>query len=540
MANPIVRVNVSQQTAPIPDTLQERGAFVSQGGSNLAAGTISSPLTSLAAFKAILAAPLTLASLSQSAGVATATLASTTASSGTYNATTGLVTLTLVANVGLLPGSTVTVSAATGTGVFADINGTYVATVGTGGTTLTYTIAASLTMTITGASVQADIGATNGDTFWTTIAGASPAAYDGVVLATVASASTFTFAIASGTSSPATGSITFSPRNSGELLQMATTFFAQGGAVAVSVIELGQGEPAAGPPALATYIEAQVVQPFYAYLVPRNWDGISAFLSLIASFEAPTAKTYFFVTTTINTYSVYTDLMKCVFLQVEAPSIPDSEFTLAADFYVLLNSFPSGASKVSPFEYNFVFGVTPYPQTSNATLLQNLAAANVSYIGTGAEGGISDAIIFGGNTADGNPVNYWYSVDWVQVVGNEALANAVINGSNNKQNPLYFNQQGINALQSVLAGVMSRGSTFGLVLNPVFQTQLDPSDFQAALEAGTYDEFSVVNAIPFVDYVDENPGDYAIGRYAGLSVAFVPLRGFDMIIFNLLASNFPQ
>lgn len=78
---------------------------------------------------------------------------STTASSGTYNSTTGLVTLTLAATQTLSPGDTVTVSGATGTGSFANINGTFQAGVGTGSTTLTYTIATGLTLTITGATV---------------------------------------------------------------------------------------------------------------------------------------------------------------------------------------------------------------------------------------------------------------------------------------------------------------------------------------------------------------------------------------------------
>lgn len=78
----------------------------------------------------------------------------TTISSGTYNSTSGLVTLTMASAVNLNPGDTVTVSSATGTGSFASINGTFQAGVGTTGSTVTYTIAPSLTLTITGGSLQ--------------------------------------------------------------------------------------------------------------------------------------------------------------------------------------------------------------------------------------------------------------------------------------------------------------------------------------------------------------------------------------------------
>lgn len=74
---------------------------------------------------------------------------------GSYNSGTGLVTLTLAYPMGLTTGSSVvTISSAAGTGSFASINGTFVAGAGTGGSTVTFTVATSLTMTITSASAK--------------------------------------------------------------------------------------------------------------------------------------------------------------------------------------------------------------------------------------------------------------------------------------------------------------------------------------------------------------------------------------------------
>jgi hypothetical protein len=458
MANPIVITNVNLIVAPVPNTLQQTGAFISQGGTTLSSGTYSL-LTQLADLTSLLAAPLAVTSLAWSGGTVTAT-------------------------------------------------------------------------------ATAAHGITTGDTFLTTISGAAPAVYNGTFLATSTGADTFTYALASdGGTTPATGTIKYTPRNVAELVAMATTFFAQGNNTAVYVLELGAGEVAAGVTALGNFITASA-QFFYAYLVPRSWDGVSAFLTFLAGFEAPSKKTYFYVTTTTGTYTDYTTLMKPVFLQIEAPTTPTVEFSLAADFYTLLHYSPSSTNKVAPFEYTFVFGVTPYPQTGNAALLAELTAANVSYIGTGAEGGISDAIIFGGNYADGNPVNFWYSVDWAQINVNLNVTNAVINGSNDPSNPLYYSQTGINRLQAVAASTMGSGITFGLVLNPVIQVEQNAADFAAALDAGKYTNFTVINAVPFVDYVTDNPSDYRIGKYAGYTVAYTPLRGFDQIIFNIDASNF--
>ncbi len=76
-----------------------------------------------------------------------------TVSAGAYNNTTGAVTLTTSAPHGLVPGDTIFVSAAAGTGSFASINGPQTLVTGTGGTSLVFNVATGLTMTITGATV---------------------------------------------------------------------------------------------------------------------------------------------------------------------------------------------------------------------------------------------------------------------------------------------------------------------------------------------------------------------------------------------------
>jgi hypothetical protein len=394
---------------------------------------------------------------------------------------------------------------------------------------------------------------TSGDHFWTTIAGATTTIYNGLVLATATGASTFTYALVSdGGTTPATGTITYTPRNSGELLQMVTTFYAQGANQSVYVLELGAGEAAAGVTELTTLItnkswspapgQAALSNPqgrFYAYLVPRSWDGVSGFLTLLTSLDGPFAATYFYITTTTGTITDYTAILKSAYLLVEAPGATALEFQAAGPFWDLLNTNPSATNKVAPFEYRFQFGVTPWPSTGQSSTLATIAAENGNYVGTGQQAGISTALIFGGQYADGNPVNYWYSIDWAVINGTQNVGAAVINGSNNPINPLYYNQPGINSLQQVLASTMTSASTFGMLLNPVVQTELDGPALDQALDNGIYDGYTVVNAIPFPAYSVENPDDYGVGVYSGLSVSqYTPLRGFDKIDFNINVTNF--
>ena len=535
----IVTVNVTQTVAPTPNQLQKKGAMISQGATKLPAGT-PSILTQPSDLTALLQDVKSLASLTQAGGVATGTLKSTTVAAGAYNDETGQVTLTLTADVDVTVGDAVTVANVTGTGDYADIEGSFVAEEGSVGTTLKFTIEAGLTMTITGGDVNASLGLPNGSEFWTTIAGAAQAGYNKTAIATVTTDKTFTYAVDSTTVSPATGGPTMTTSGSVELTQMVTTFFAQGSQQAVWVLELGPGTPAEGVTALAAYVTANTVngqKPFYSYLVPRSWGGEATWATYLDTAGATTGRTYGFTTVSTSQYQAFAD-KKAAFTMVEAPDLPATEFTAAFPFWVTLNYSPSSTNKVTPLAFAYGVGVTPYPTAGASALLDTLKAVGVNYVGTGAEGGISNAVLLWGTTMDVRPFNYWYSVDWVQITGSQAIANAVMNGSNDPINPLYYNQNGIDRLQQVLAAVMNSGISFGLVLGNVQQTSLSASAFQIALDQGIYDGFTTVNAVPFTAYAAANPSDYRAGKYDGLSVQYTPNRGFESITFNINVTDF--
>ena len=452
----IVTVNVSEQIAPTPSTLQQTGVFISQGATTTAAGT-RTLLTQLSSLASILTGALPLSALTWSSGVVTAT------ASAAHNITIG-------------------------------------------------------------------------DSIELTISGALPSGYNGTYLCTATTSTQFTYSLVS---NPGTASTfgTWTPEDVTELNAMNSTFFGQGNNAPVYVLELGLGSVTEGVTYLGTWL-ANNPYTIYTACVPREWDGNSSFLSLIAEYEAPTSMFYFFVTTTISTYSSYTALMKCVMANVEAPSIPTTEFDAAAWMYQVLSMQPSNTNKVPPFAFRYLFGVTPYPTAGNNTLLTQLQAANINYVATGAEGGISNTITWLGDTLDGNDFLYWYSVDWMQIQSNLSLSNAVINGSNNPINPLYYNQYGINSLQSVESNVVQDAITFGLVTGTLTLTTLDSPTLDQQINLGTYANQAVVNCVPFVTYAEANPGDYKIRTYRGMSVIFIPATGFIAIVLNLLVSQF--
>jgi hypothetical protein len=547
MPNPIVTVQVSQQVAPTPDMLQKTGALISQGGTTLISGTT-----------ALLTQYSDLAPWLPTAGISI--------NNAVWNAAFGgQVTATTATNLGVA------------TGAFFDA----------------------------------------------VITGMTPSAYNGSFKAEATAANSFTYYLAPNPGPMVSAGSVLQPA-SAELQSMALTFFSQSGAQSVYVLELGAGSVASGVQALQNYIATTDTQFFYSYLTPREWDADPNFLAMLATFESDTSKTYFFVTTTLNTYQLYTPQMKDVVAMVEAPaysgwpanilsattwasgqvtattttphnvkpgdwitivgSVPAGyngsfkalagttgstlvyalatnpgtittegslqarvgtsagrqagEFSHAADFYVALNYAPSATNKVSPFAFSFLNDVTPFPTFGNSALISTLKTGNINYVSTGAEGGISDTMLVWGHTMDGRPFNYWYSVDWMQITVDQAVANAVINGSNIPANPLYYDQNGIDRLENVAASVGAQGVSFGLAVGRVVQLGLDDVTFNTNLNNELYAGNVVINAIPFATYVRANPGDYKVGKYAGLTMVYTPQRGFEAIVFNIVVTDF--
>lgn len=544
----IVTVNVTETQAPAPNNLQQVGAAVSQGATNTAPGTLTL-LTQPSSLTPIINGANPVSGITQTAG--TATLTATNAH---------------------------------------------------------------------------DIAV--GDSAEIVVAGATPAAYNGTFLATATSTHAVTYAVPSGTSSPASGTIVYTLEDVGELVAMVTTFFAQGSVTPLYVFECGVGDPNDGVAFLQAWITANPLT-VYAWLVPRTWDGNDNFIAMLGLYNATTALVYFWITTTLATYQNYTNLMKCARTVIEAPvygtwtanaltaisysggvvtattasvhgvavgqwfqisgvtptgyngwwqaqvgttgstlvydspvalagesalgtlvasyvsspGIPATEFSMAAFFYVQLSYRPSSAFRVPPYAFSFLYGVTPFPNQGNSALLTTLRANFVNYVATGAEGGISNTMAVWGVGEDGTPLNFWWQIDWLNININLDISNAVINGSNNTQNPLYADQDGVDQLQAVGASTISSGITFGLIFGQVLLTSLDGPTFAQNSGMGLYDGYAVINAVPFATYYAASPSDYSPpggggAKYAGFSVSFSPQNGFTNIVFNLNATEF--
>jgi hypothetical protein len=471
--NSIVDVNVQTVQAPTPNTYQQTGCLVSFGGSNLTAMNMEE-LTQLSDLDDFINGP---------EGIATMTWAA------------GVVTVSTLAPMVPAPNP--------------------------------------------------------GDTPAMAITGNTPAGYNYTGNVTIVDESTFTYPVSTDPgASTVTG--TFQSQISIELSQMATTYFTQGNRSSVWVLELGEGSNiSANATALQTFLSSND-KLFCGYLLPRlcgaTAPNIDAFKPIFAQYQNPEAMTYFWLTVTPATQAILNDTFKSVIQFVEAPSVtsptgtnignPNGEFSCAAMFYNAVAFKPSSVNPVAPMAFKYVYGVTAYPTQNMGPTLKSFKTNFTNYVATGAEGGIAYTILYEGVTKDGyDYFNWWWTIDWVQININLDLSNAVVNGSNNALAPLYYNQNGINFLETVLYGTMRSGAAFGMITGQIVMTQLDGPVLQDQINQGIYAGQCNVNAVPFINYNLANPGDFRIGEYDGLSVLFIPARGFIHIQVNIIASS---
>jgi len=395
------------------------------------------------------------------------------------------------------------------------------------------------------ATTEAPLPFQIGDIVNLTIAGCTPSGYNGTFPCTITGASAFTYPLA-GNPGSETVLGTYVSVSVAEVTDMNAEWWAQGSTLAVYVLELGALGSVNAIAALATYLEKYPnteyedgdVGYFYHYCVPPEWSSQSTYVTLVEEYEATNDMTYFDTTMTTGNYTSFAGV-KSVIGEVQAPAAPATEFSVVATMFNVLNRNPSATNKATQFCYNFQFDVTVYPKAGNSTILAELKAAGVNIVKSAAEGGISNAMLAYGTTMDVNAIDYWYSIDWLILQSDLALTNAVINGSNDPLAPLYYDQAGINTLQSVEEGVCATGVSYGLLLGNPILVETDPTTFANNVTNGVYAGNIAINAVPFTTYVLLNPSNYQARKYGGLQVAFSPQLGFEQVIINLNAVQFP-
>jgi hypothetical protein len=380
-----------------------------------------------------------------------------------------------------------------------------------------------------------------GSTTTIVVAGVSTTAYNGTFTATGVDATTLHYSLADPTVHSITGSGTVEVGPQVFLQAADDTWWAQGNTfTGYYIYETGTAVVANVITSVQTYLTANP-QTIYNWIflpgVDSDHTDVKAFLLL---HNALTSLIKFYLPVSVSTYTSWDteNTLRNTFIMIQSPDANASTELDVVSFAQYMTSFtPSPTNKLPPSQYTYLDAVTAYAPLTQSTINAFLAG-NVNFVATGAEGGISNTILVAGKNLNGTPANVGFSIDWQQIQLNEAISNAVINGSNNPEAPLYYNQDGINFLQQVAATVATRAIQSGLALGQVVLTQLDAVTFASNVQKGLYAGNYVINAVPFTDYVAVNPSDYANQIYGGFSASYVPQYGFETIVFNLNVTQF--
>lgn len=551
MGNPIVIVTVSQEQAPEPSLLQRTGALVSQGGTSLSAQALSL-LTSVEDLAALLPSALSITSIAWAStygGQATVTTAAA------HNVPTGTQFVTTIA--GAIP---------------SGYNGTYLA-MATGASTFTYYQATNPgTSPASTAGTYTRKGVGDLQAMVTTFFAQAGPAQSVYVLETGAVAlATAVSNLSSFITSNSNPQIIYSylvPRQwaaSTDFVAVVANFnnttsktyfwitpqyenialfpdtdkccrlLVEAPVYGTWALDAFSAATWSGGSVTATTATAHGVKPGDQITVIGNTPA--AYNGTFIARPGTTGSTLIYsLTSDPGSNTVLGSLQASIYAST---GISATEFSWAAGFARSLQYSPAAGNPVTSFAYSYLYGVTPYPTRGTGPITTLLETAEVSYVASGNEAGLTTAFLKYGHGLDGRPFNYWYSVDWMQINVNLQETAAIVNGSNNPLNPLYLNQRGIDRLQQVAVGVGGSAITFGLALGgPVVITELSANQFADALSAGTYAGQLVVNAIPFTSYFAASPSDYRQGQYDGLSMAYTPQTGFEHIVFNILVTDF--
>jgi len=129
------------------------------------------------------------------------------------------------------------------------------------------------------------------------------------------------------------------------------TFFAQGSAVGVYLLDLGQPGTGGTEDQVAAFADylADPKLAMYGYVVPTSWDSNTDFIQLANNYTANTAKVYFFIVTAEpqnTSYESPYDGLKSV-VAITDETYPDTN-AAAMFMYLVTSADPSPVNKVAP------------------------------------------------------------------------------------------------------------------------------------------------------------------------------------------------
>lgn len=272
---------------------------------------------------------------------------------------------------------------------------------------------------------------------------------------------------------------------------------------------------ATGVATLDAYITANRTKVYSIY-VDSSFYPLAEYAALALKYSGDADMLYFtnevtdYVTSGTGTDWVDNDLkgLKSVWGVLPNPT-KATEWPGMAQFGKRAAYVVSDTNRMTSMRGKLVSGVTAYDV--NKTLNTNLTTDNVNWCDTTHSGGFEGVMCWPGVFADGRNHSYWYAIDWAQLNIKVQMNNALINAANDPSNPIYYDQNGIDRLASVIQSVLTTGVKYGLFN----QTKLASQDF-----------------------ADVSASDYASGIYNGFAITIRVQGEFKTLTIGVNFTDF--
>lgn len=267
----------------------------------------------------------------------------------------------------------------------------------------------------------------------------------------------------------------------------------------------------------------------YFYLCPSSWYSVSSGLNTLANdYNNETSHQYFMITatpdvdpSTDSTFKAFSGMksMMVVYDNSDDDFIKSNSLAGAILGVIASTKFDINATnKASPLNYKTLNGYKFKSLKNN--FLQNLINAPCNFVFDE----IGLPTIGNGRYTDGSTFEYWYQWDITQLALNAKISTMIIQGVNNPNYVIQYNQQGIDTLNASIKSVLTNQQSMGIVNQ--FAQGVNTTNNELIGEGD-------IIAIDFNTYISEFPEDYENEVYKGISFFLRIGRYIRQVVINV-------
>lgn len=265
----------------------------------------------------------------------------------------------------------------------------------------------------------------------------------------------------------------------------------------------------------------------YVHLVPDDWysETNTAFASLAKQYLNETDAIYFMINVTKDQDPSVSSAFEAISNCKSIMGIYNNVSNDSADFAGMVLGVMAGSdfdisdtNPASPLNYKAINGQTI--ETTSSTMQSALAQAPVTY-------GLdiaSNQVIANGRYTSGDTFDYWFQFDLLCIRLQEKLVSLLINGANNPNYAIRFNQNGLDTLKAGIVGVLKTAVSQGLLT--AFSADYDTTTSEMVDE-------NEISAIDFYTYKASYPDNYSNEKYDGFSFYIMVGRYIKEITLNI-------